>query len=269
MRTGSLGSSSSSLLVCDMCAVLASQLPLQSRFRAGRGAAWPWGAAWPQGEPGWTLSWGAGLPGSGSFPVWIRQCLRPPLMSGSGTELMDCRAAFTEACLGPAFQNEDVSNLAHPPVARTGLPPLLCRRRPRPPAPRRPGPVLCPPSLSTFSLRVALPPVGEAPCCLVGLPGSLETLDSPGGDGACAGCSGLGGSAPRRVVLATWRQLVWCVVVACACFSWVLPGAVAAASVSPGLGFRGGDLRQWCRNTASSDAGVRFADARGSALQAC
>ena len=178
MRMGSLGSSSSSLLVCDTCTVLTSQ----SRFRAGRGAAWPWGAAWPQGEPGWTLSWGAGLPGSGSFPVWIRQCLRPPLMSGSGTELMDCRAAFTEACLGPAFQNKDVSNLAHPPVAQTCLSsPLLCQCRPRPPSPRRPGPVLCPPPLTSFSLRMALALVGEAPCRLVGLPGSLETLDSPGG----------------------------------------------------------------------------------------
>ena len=37
-------------------------------------------------------------------------------MSGSGTGLMDCRVAFTEACLGPAFQNKDVSNLIHLPV---------------------------------------------------------------------------------------------------------------------------------------------------------
>ena len=78
VRMGPLGSSSFSLLVCDTCAVLTSQLPLQSRFRAGRGVAWPWGAVWPQGQPGWTLNSGAGLPGLGSFPAWIRKCLRPP-----------------------------------------------------------------------------------------------------------------------------------------------------------------------------------------------
>ena len=105
----------------------------------------------------------------------------------------------------------------------------------------------------------------------LGLLGSLETPDAPGGVrvGGCTGCSGRGGSAPHRVVLAICSQLVWCMVMACACCFWVLPGAVAAASVSPGLGYRGGDLRQWCRNTASSDAGVRFADARGPALQTC
>lgn len=226
MRMGSLGSSSFSLLVCDTCTVLTSQLPLQSRFRAGYGAAWPWGALWPQGEPGWTLSWGAGLPGSGSFPVWIRQCLRPPLMSGLGTKLMDCRAAFTEACLGPAFQNKDVSNLAHPPVAQTGLcSPLLCQHRPRPLPPRRPGPFLCPPSITSFSLHVVLALVGEAPCCLLAWRWACQAPWRPwtplGGEGGgCTGCSGLGGSAPCRVVLAIWSL--------CGVWSWPVPASLGS-----------------------------------------
>lgn len=168
-------------------------------------------------------------------------------MSGSGTELMDCRAAFTEACLGPAFQNKDVSNLAHPPVAQTCLSsPLLCQCRPRPPAPRRPGPVLCPPPLRPFLCTWPWLWLGKPRAAWWACQAPWRPWTPLGGDGACTGSSGLGGSATRRVVLATWRQLVWCVVMACACFSWVLPGAVAAASVSPGLGFRGGDLRQWC-----------------------
>lgn len=90
-------------------------------------------------------------------------------MSGLGTGLMDCQVAFTEACLGPAFKNKDVSNLIHLPVRQTDLcSPLLCQRCP-------PGPLpaegLCPscvlPSVTSFSLHVALALVGEAPCCLV------------------------------------------------------------------------------------------------------
>lgn len=100
----------------------------------------------------------------------------------------------------------------------------------------------------------------------LGLPASLETADSPGvaegGRVRWVPCSPQGRPA-------ICSQLVWCMVMARACFFWVLPGAVAVASVSPGLGFRGGDLRQWCRNAASADAGVRFADAIGPALQTC
>ena len=73
-------------------------------------------------------------------------------MSGSGTGLMDCRVAFTEACLGPAFQNKDVSNLIHLPVPQTGLcSPVLYQRRPPCPLPPE---GLCPscvlPSVTSF-----------------------------------------------------------------------------------------------------------------------
>ena len=211
------------------------------------------------------------MPGSGSFPVWIRQCLRPPLMSGSGTELMDCRAAFTEACLEPAFQNEDVSNLAHPPVARTGLPLCCVGAVPGPLPPEGLGPSCVPPPSRPF--------LCAWPCLLLGKPrAAWWACQAPwrpwtplGATGRARGALGWVARLPAGSSWPLGDSL-------CGVWSWPVPASRGSCQELSPRHLLAQDLvleeetsgsGVEIRNTASSDAGVRCADARGSALQAC